>query len=112
MTTQAQTGLLSFLDARRAAENEARKVKPGAPDHCALLDARGRVLAETVSADRDLPPFPRATRDGFAVRATDVAKLPAKLRVVAQLKAGSAWTRTSPLAASEAAEIMTGAAAP
>jgi molybdopterin molybdotransferase len=112
MTTRTQTGLLSFLDARRAAENEARRLKPGAPERCALLDSRGRVLAETVSADRDLPPFPRATRDGYAVRAADVAKLPAKLCVVAQIKAGSAWTRTSPLAAGEAAEIMTGAAAP
>jgi len=34
-----------------------------------LLDAAGRVLAEPVLADRDQPPFDRATRDGFAVRA-------------------------------------------
>jgi len=81
-----------------------------------LLAARGRVLAEHVLADRDQPPFPRATRDGYAVRAADVAAPPAKLRVVAQLKAGSAWQRfasgNAPLAAGEAAEIMTGAAAP
>ena len=31
------------------------------------------VLAEPVYADRDQPPFPRSTRDGFACRAADLA---------------------------------------
>ena len=35
----------------------------------ALVAARGRVLAEDVVADADLPPFDRATMDGYAVRA-------------------------------------------
>ena len=46
------------------------------------------MLAQTVSADRDLPPFPRATRDGFAVRAADVANVPRRLRNVAEIRAG------------------------
>jgi len=36
--------------------------------------ATGRVLAETVLADRDLPPFHRATMDGIAIRFDDYRK--------------------------------------
>jgi molybdopterin molybdotransferase len=33
-----------------------------------LDGAFGRVLAEPIRADRDYPPFPRATMDGYALR--------------------------------------------
>ena len=67
-------------------------------------------MAEPVFADRDFPPFPRATRDGFALRAADVTSAPVKLRVVGQVKAGSSYPRL--LSAGESVEIMTGAPAP
>jgi gephyrin len=38
-----------------------------------LLDAPGRILANPLVADRDLPPFPASTMDGFAVIADDVS---------------------------------------
>ncbi|MEX2425625.1 MAG: gephyrin-like molybdotransferase Glp [Thermomicrobiaceae bacterium] len=38
-----------------------------------LLDAPGRIIAEPLVADRDLPPFPASTMDGFAVIASDVS---------------------------------------
>lgn len=72
-----------------------------------LADAEGRVLAETILADRDQPAFHRSTRDGFAVRA---AELPGPLRVIGEIAAGSALGR--PLRSGEAAEIMTGAPLP
>ena len=50
-----------------------------------LAEALGRVLAADVAADRDQPPFPRSTRDGFAVRAADV---PGTLRVIGEIAAG------------------------
>ena len=77
-----------------------------------LLGALGRVLAAPLIADRDQPPFPRVTRDGFAVRAHDLATgMP--LCVVGQLRAGESWpTGQPPLAAGEAIEIMTGAPLP
>lgn len=77
-----------------------------------LLRALGRRLAAPLLADRDQPPFPRVTRDGFAVRAQDlVAGMP--LRVLGQLRAGEPWPLGNPpLAAGEALEIMTGAALP
>jgi molybdopterin molybdotransferase len=75
-----------------------------------LLQALGRVLARPVSADRDFPPFPRATRDGYAVRAADLSAMPATLRVIGQIKAGAGFAGR--VGAGEAVEIMTGAAIP
>jgi molybdopterin molybdotransferase len=75
-----------------------------------LLAAVHRVLAEPIVADRDQPPFPRSTRDGFACQAADVgtAKL---LRIIGQLKAGDVWKGPA-LNPGEAIEIMTGAPVP
>ncbi|HKR97635.1 MAG TPA: gephyrin-like molybdotransferase Glp, partial [Candidatus Angelobacter sp.] len=62
-------------------------------------------------ADRDFPPFPRSTRDGYAVRAADLNQNgSALLRVVGQIKAGDSYDL--PVASGEAVEIMTGAAVP
>jgi len=74
-----------------------------------LLEARGRVLAEAVVADRDQPPFERATRDGFAVRAAEFGD--EALRVVGTVRAGDLW-RGGSLKKGEAIEIMTGAPVP
>ena len=46
-----------------------------------LTDALGRVLAEDVRADADMPPFDRAAMDGYAVRAAEVAGAPVVLPV-------------------------------
>jgi len=40
-------------------------------ERVALLEAVGRVLAESVTAAMDVPPFPRAAMDGYAVKAQD-----------------------------------------
>ncbi len=45
----------------------------------------GRILAQTVKADRPYPPFDRATMDGFACRAADGG---ATLQIVSTLHAG------------------------
>ena len=81
-----------------------------ATENVSLLQSTGRVLAEPVLADRDFPPFPRATRDGFAVRAADLKSVPTLLKVVGQVKAGSSYPRL--LSSGEAVEIMTGAPGP
>src|SRR5689334_18730179 len=76
----------------------------------AIAAAQGRVLAETITADRDAPPFHRSTRDGFAVRAADVANVPATLKMIGQARAGSAYEGA--IGAGQCAEIMTGAPLP
>src|SRR5579864_4672823 len=75
-------------------------------ERVSLSESRGRVLAEEVSADRDQPPFDRSTRDGFAVRAGDLAGEEA-LRVVGQVRAGEVW-RGGAIERGCAVGIMTG----
>src|SRR5205807_4904070 len=71
----------SFEEARHLVEALAAVVRAPQTEGVDLLQAAGRVLAEGVAADRDIPPFPRATRDGFAIRAADMANLPSVLNV-------------------------------
>jgi molybdopterin molybdotransferase len=75
-----------------------------------LEHARGRFLAEDVVADSDLPPFHRSQMDGYAVRAGDVASVPAKLTVVGESAAGRGWHNE--MKQGEAVRIMTGAPVP
>jgi len=105
--------VLSFEEARHAVERHAAGVRPGSLEFLPLLDSQSRVLAKPVTADRDYPPFNRAMRDGYAVRAADLAQLPAALQLVGEIKAGAApETLSKQIAAGQAAAIMTGAPAP
>ena len=112
MAAQPQpSGILTFADARHLVEQHAAQVRSRGRELAELLDSAGHILAEPVVADRDLPPFPRSTRDGYAVRAGDLLTLPATLSVVAEIKAGAA-AAIPPLEAGQAAAIMTGAPVP
>jgi molybdopterin molybdotransferase len=114
MNTAAQSaGVLSFEEAYEVVRERCRAIleaggRPG--EEVLLVQALGRVLAGPVMADRDFPPFARATRDGFAVRAQDLADGMMTLRVVGQVRAGDSYDL--PVASGEAVEIMTGAAVP
>lgn len=88
------------------------RLRPQGKELVELLDSMGQVLAEPVLADRDSPPFPRATRDGYAVRAADLARLPATLHVTGEIKAGAAADAIGKIESGQAAAIMTGAPAP
>ena len=70
--------------------------------------ALGRILAGQVVADRDQPPFPRSTRDGYAVRSADAL---GSMRVIGAIRAGEQWTGAA-LGEGEAIELMTGAPLP
>ena len=56
-----------------------------------LDTAMGRVLAEEIVADTDLPPFNRAQMDGFALRSADASRVPVRLTIVGESAAGSGW---------------------
>jgi molybdopterin molybdotransferase len=103
---------LSFEEARRVVEQQASRLRPKGRELLGLLAASGRVLAEPIHADRDFPPFARAARDGYAVRAADLEKLPAHLQVIGEIKAGAAPAQIPQITPGKAAAIMTGAAAP
>jgi molybdopterin molybdotransferase len=105
-------GVVSFEDACHIVERHASTVVPGEPELVDLLAASGRILAEPVIADRDFPPFPRATRDGYAVRSADVATVPVRLRTVGEIKAGDSPKSSFELQPGQAVSIMTGAPLP
>ncbi|MER8613838.1 gephyrin-like molybdotransferase Glp [Mesorhizobium sp. M0435] len=79
-------------------------------ERVALLDAADRVLAEPVVALRTQPPFNASAMDGYAVRAADIASLPAKLSVVGMAPAGSGFAGT--VQQGQAVRIFTGAPLP
>ncbi|MDJ0763963.1 MAG: molybdopterin molybdotransferase MoeA [Myxococcota bacterium] len=75
------------------------------------LDAAiGQVLAQDIASDVDVPPFDKASMDGFAVRSADVAQPPATLDVVMDVPAGG--VPTGRLEPGQAAAVMTGAPVP
>lgn len=86
------------------------KVSPIGGESIALTKARGRVLAQHVTADSDLPPFDRAQMDGYALRSADTAELPVRLALVGESAAGAGWHHE--LGAGQAVRIMTGAPVP
>ncbi|HXM60128.1 MAG TPA: gephyrin-like molybdotransferase Glp [Terriglobales bacterium] len=104
--------ILSFEQARHLVEKHAATLRPQGKELVELLDSPGQILAEPVLADRNFPPFPRATRDGYAVRAADLAKLPATLQVITEIKAGATADASLKIESGQAAAIMTGAPAP
>ena len=77
------------------------------PQQVGLIDACGLQLAESVRADRDYPPFRRATMDGYAVRTASAGQV---VEVVGEVAAGEVVkTRVT---REHCLEIMTGAPCP
>jgi molybdopterin molybdotransferase len=108
-----QANVLSFEEARRVVEEQAHRVRVPEIERIDLLAAGGRVLAEPILADRDLPPFPRCTRDGYAVHSADLANLPAMLEVIGEIKAGEKLEHIpARINSGQAISIMTGAPVP
>lgn len=75
-----------------------------------LAECVGRVLAENVAADVDMPPFDRAMMDGYALRAADARLAPVALRVAGEVRAGQHPSRA--LEPGQAVRVMTGAPLP
>ena len=57
-------------------------------EQCALTDSVGRVLRESVTADRDLPPHDRVTMDGIAVAGAALERGGRPLRIEGEARAG------------------------
>ncbi len=71
--------MIPIAEALRIVQAETR---PTGSERVSISHAFGRILAEEIIADTDLPPFNRAQMDGYAVRASDVQNVPARLRIV------------------------------
>lgn len=99
--------MLSVEEARRRI---CAAFRPLPAEQVNLAEALGRVLAEPVAARVDQPPVAVSAMDGYAVRAADVAALPARLTVIGVSAAGAGFAGT--LGAGEAVRIFTGAPIP
>lgn len=97
-------------DYRTALNLVLESIQPsGGIERAPLAGAAGRVLAEAIGADRDYPPFNRATMDGYAVRSADVGQFES-FRVLGMVAAGSA--EQPAIGRGQAVRIATGAALP
>src|ERR1700693_884321 len=102
--------MLTFQQARQEVISQLSKIKRAAATvNLSVWDASGYVLAQNLIADRDYPPFDRATRDGYAVRASE-STAGATLACIGEIKAGDALTE--PLQQGTCIQIMTGAPVP
>src|SRR5882762_6956102 len=99
-----------MLTVAEATDRILAAFQPLGPEVVALDQALGRVLAAPVEARLDHPPQAVSAMDGYAVRAADVGKLPARLKVVLSIAAGTLPDR--PIGPGEVARIFTGAALP
>jgi molybdopterin molybdotransferase len=99
--------MISVAEAIRIVKEQTGALSP---EKLALEDALGRFLAEDIIADTDLPPFDRSQMDGYALNASDVQTVPARLRIIGESAAGRGWHQK--LKTGEAVRIMTGAPVP
>lgn len=99
-----------MLSVHEARERILAQFSPLETTRCPLEQAAGRVLAETIRAESDLPAFDNSSVDGFAVRAEDAGAVPVMLPVISDIPAGRAPDFR--LQAGQAARIMTGAKLP
>jgi len=86
----------------------AAQIVPLEVERARLEHAHGRFLAEDLTAELDLPPFPNSAMDGFAIRARDT---PGTLAVIGESAAGRPYAGAR-LAAGQAVGISTGAVLP
>jgi molybdopterin molybdotransferase len=102
--------MLTFEQARHEIITQISKLNRVPPTvNLSVWDAASYVLAQDLVADRNYPPFNRATRDGYAVRASE-STAGAMLTCIGEIKAGDALA--GPLEKKTCVQIMTGAPVP
>jgi molybdopterin molybdotransferase len=103
-------GLMALLPVEDALARLLGDAAPLPAEPVALLDAAGRILAETLAANLTQPPFDASAMDGYAVRSPDIATLSARLQVIGVAAAGRGFAGT--LGPRQAVRIFTGAPVP
>jgi molybdopterin molybdotransferase len=102
--------LPELLLVQQAQELILAAFEPLRADSIELPQALGRILSEDIRSTTDLPPFTNSSMDGFAVIASDLQNTPARLKIVADIPAGSFPEIF--LQPGQAARVMTGAPLP
>ena len=101
---------MALLPVEEALQRLLKSAQTLSAEDVGLDEAAGRVLAMPVKALRTQPPFPASAMDGYAVRAADIASIPAQLRVIGIAPAGHGFSGT--VGAGECVRIFTGAPVP
>lgn len=101
--------LMPFDEGLKVLKDRARLVV--GTETISLRDALGRVLAQDITAPRDVPPHDNSAVDGYAVHFCDLAQdKETRLPVTARIAAGHPLDR--PAETGEAVQIFTGAPVP
>lgn len=113
-TVKHEHELYPMLSVEDALEHVLRAFHPLEPERVPILETLGRVLAEDIYADLDIPPHANSAMDGYAVIAADTTgagpDAPVRLRVIENLAAGYVADKT--VTPGTAIRIMTGAPIP
>ncbi|MCX5909527.1 MAG: molybdopterin molybdenumtransferase MoeA, partial [Deltaproteobacteria bacterium] len=103
-----------MISVEEALQQVLTKIRPLGRERVSLIQSQGRVLAENISAQRDIPPWDNSAMDGYALRWPDIQGVsgdqPAILKVLADLPAGRIYKGV--VGPGEAIRIMTGAPIP
>jgi len=104
-----------LISRKKALEIILRTVKPiERTEKVPIEEAVGRVLANDITAKRNVPPFDRAAMDGYAVKAEDTFKAsqfnPVKLKIIDILHAGESTDK--PIKKGQCIRIATGCPIP
>jgi molybdopterin molybdotransferase len=99
-----------LLSVDAALERLLAGAEPLEKESVPIGEVGGRVLAEPLAALRTQPPFDASAMDGYAVRAEDIAALPARLALVGAAPAGKRYQGT--VGKGETVRIFTGAPVP
>ena len=101
---------MALMSVAEALARVLAQAEPLPAEAAPLADAHGRVLAADVEALRTQPPADVSAMDGYAVRAADVATVPARLKLIGEVAAGHPFDGT--VGPGEAARIFTGGVLP
>src|SRR6476659_10994536 len=101
---------MALLSVTEALARVTEGLAPLYAERVPLGECRVRLLADDLAACLTQPPFDASAMDGYAVRAEDVAVLPATLRLIGESSAGSGYD--GEVAPGEAVRIFTGAPVP
>jgi len=105
---------LNYSDYTAVRDLLLSRVVPVGTEQDTLLGCAGRILAQEVRAEVDVPAFDRSPYDGYAFRAVDTAEAskdtPVTLRILEEVAAGS--TPTTAVTSGTATKILTGAPIP
>ncbi len=101
---------MALLSVAEALARVTTGIEPVEAERVKLEQAQGRVLAEDLAARLTQPPFDASAMDGYAVRASDIGVLPARLKLLGESAAGAGFGGT--VGVGEAVRIFTGAPVP